>query len=269
MPVPRFGDLQPDDPFFSLQDHAAFTEDKVTSSRFDKERQRVRDQFLALHDVLYPEIRRQELEIHPHWHKPNIVSTWYIGRVEQIWFMKLRYLRSRAQVQAVEKMMGIPKPLDYTETQYTKHPMMDIRIDSRYLAIELLVTEWAWWDAQNFKYKIERHEAERRKFIQILQSLGHDYIFGGWPDTSKPELITTAADLANADQLLGWLSKFEPGTSWLRLGIWYDVRTTPDDFRLRTGRIVGEILHRFEQLYPAYQFLLWSPDNDYQSHSRS
>ena len=38
-----------------------------------------------------------------------------------------------------------------------------------------------------------------------LRELGHDYIFGGWPDTQKPELITTAADLADEKQLLSWL----------------------------------------------------------------
>lgn len=57
--------------------------------------------------------------------------------------MKLRYLRTRAKVQTVEEMMGVPKLLDYSETQYTKHPMISIRIDSEYLAIELLVTDKA------------------------------------------------------------------------------------------------------------------------------
>ncbi len=260
MLIPKFGNLQPDDPFFSQENRATFTADKVTSSRFDKERQKVRDKFLALHNVLYLEIKRQGWELYPHWHKPSIVSTWYIGRVEQIWFMKLRYLRSRAQVKAIEEMMGVPKLLDYSETQYTKHPMIDIRIDSEYLAIELLLTNQAWWDAQNFKRKIECHNTKRREFVEILQSLGHDYIFGGWPDTSKPKLITTAADLANEERLLEWLSDFDPGHNWLRLGIWY---TDYADFRLRTGRIVEETRYRFRQLYPVYQFLLWTSDNDY------
>jgi hypothetical protein len=162
---PKFRNLQPNDPFFGPDDHAVFSKDKVASSRFDKQRQRVRDKFLAIHDVIHPEMKRRGWDLHPHWHAPNIVSTWYIGRIEQIWFMKLRYLRSRSQVKAVEQMMGIPKPLDYSETQYTKHPMIDIRIDSQYLAIELLVTEWAWWDAQNLKRKVEQSVAERGEFI--------------------------------------------------------------------------------------------------------
>jgi len=240
--------------------YAVFTEDKVASSRFDKERARVRDKFLELHRVLYPEIRRRGWDLHPHWHRPNIVSTWYIGRVEQIWFMKLRYLRSYKQVKLVESMMGVPRPLDYTETLYTKHPMMDVRIDSQFLAIELLVTEWAWWDAQNFKAKVERHEVHRNEFVRILEGLGNDYVFGGWPDTSKPELLTTAADLADEERLLEWLAEFEPGRDWLRLGIWY---SDPEDYRLTRGRIVDEIIHRFGQLYPVYKFLLWDPDNDF------
>jgi hypothetical protein len=260
MSIPRFGDLQINDPFFACLDHATFTSSKVTSSRYDKERQRIRDKFLALHDVLYPKMKREGLDLHPHWHDPNIVSTWYIGRIKQIWFMKLRYLRSRAEVQAVEEMMGVPKPLDYSETQYTKHPMMDVRIDSEYLAIELLVTDKAWLDAQNFKRKVERHKIKRQQFIRILQGLGHDYIFGGWPDTSKPNLIKTAADLANEEELLDWLSEFDPGYSWLRLGIWY---TDTEDFRLTTGRIVDEVLYRFKQLYPVYKYLLWTPDNNF------
>jgi hypothetical protein len=258
--IPRYGDLQTSEPFFSQEDHATFASDKVASSRYDKERQNVRDKFLALHEALYPEMKRADLDLHPHWHAPNIVSTWYIGRIEQIWFMKLRYLRSRADVLAIEQMMGLPKPLDYSETQYTKHPMMDIRIDSEYLAIELLLTDQAWLDAQNFKRKVEEHKTERQRLVRLLQSLGHDYIFGGWPDTSKPDLITTAADLADEGRLFDWVSKFEPGFDWLRFGIWY---TAYDDFRLAAGRIVEEILHRFKQLYPVYRFLLWTPENNF------
>lgn len=260
MTIPRFGGLQANDPFFTQEDHATFTENKVTSSRYDKERCKIRDKFLALHDALYPEMRRIGLALYPHWHSPNIVSTWYVGRIEQIWFMKLRYLRSRSEVQAIEEMMGVPKLLDYSETQYTKHPMIDIRIDSDYLAIELLVTDKAWLDAQNFKKKVEQHKAERQHLIHLLRNLGHDYIFGGWPDTSKPELIKTAADLANEERLLAWVSQFDPGYNWLRLGIWY---TDYEDFRLTTGRIVEEVLYRFKQLYPVYQFLLWTPDNNF------
>ena len=106
MPLSRFGNRRSDEPFFSLNDYAVFSENKVANSRFDQERNRVRDKFLALHNDLYPEIKRREWDLHPHWHAPNIVSTWYISRVEQIWFMKLRYLRSRDEVKALEKADG-------------------------------------------------------------------------------------------------------------------------------------------------------------------
>jgi hypothetical protein len=259
MIVPRFGNLQVNDPFFTKEDHETFASSKVTSNRYDKDRQRVRDKFLALHDALYPEIKRAGLELYPHWHTPNIVSTWYIGRIEQIWFMKLRYLRSRAQVKAVEDMMGVPSPLDYSETQYTKHPMLDIRISSQYLVIELLLTDQAWLDAQNFKQKVGNHAIEQQRFIDMLRSLGNDYIFGFWPDTREPE-FDTAADLASDSKIELWLSDFEPGYDWLRLGIWY---TDYADHRLRTGRIVREVMYRFKQLYPVYKFILWSPENNY------
>jgi hypothetical protein len=173
--------------------------------------------------------------------------------------MKLRYLRSRAQVQRVEEMMGVPRPLDHGETQYTKHPMLDIRISNRYLVIELLLTDKAWLDAQNFKRKVENHTVEQQKFIEMLRNLGHDYIFGFWPDTREPEFVT-AADLASDEQIRQWLANFEPGYDWLRLGIWY---TDYSDHRLRTGRIVQEVMYRFKQLYPVYKFILWSPKNNY------
>ncbi|NLE45445.1 MAG: hypothetical protein GX620_12050 [Chloroflexi bacterium] len=248
------------DPYFTAEDYAAFTEDKVANPRFDKDRQKIRDKFLHLHEVLYPEIRRRGWELHPHWYAPNIVSTWYIGWLKQIWFMKLRYLRSGAQVQDIESRMGMPRPLDNAETQYTKHPMLDIRLDSEYLAIELLLTDQAWWDAQNLKNKISCDPKAQGEFITILHSLGHDYVFGGWPDSSRPDLITTAVDLARGDALEDWLSRFEPGYDWLRLGIWYSDK---NDYRLSKARVVQEILYRFEQLYTVYAFLLWTPQNDY------
>jgi hypothetical protein len=252
-------------PYFGLNDYGTFTDDKVASPRFDKDRQKVRDKFLALHDVLYPEIKRRGWELHPHWYAPNIVSTWYIGWLRQIEFMKLRYLRSWDQVKDIESRMGLPRPLETSETQYTKHPMLDIRLDAEYLAIELLLTDQAWWDAQNLKNKIVSDAEARDHFISILRNLGHDYVFGGWPDSSRPDLITTAADLARGDALEDWFSRFEPGYDWLRLGIWYSDK---NDYRLSKARIVQEILYRFEQLYPVYEFLLWVPENDYRNRQR-
>jgi hypothetical protein len=260
MRTPVYGDLQLDDPFFSPEDHAVFEPEKASSPVYDGARQGVRDKFLALHDVLYPEIRRRRWDLHPHWHPPNIVSTWYIGRIQTIGFMKLRYLRSEDEVRGVEQMMGLPRPLDRAETQYTKHPMVDVRIDSRYLAVELLLTDQAWWDAQNFKRQVEQHGSERRVLIELLHGLGVRYVFGGWPDSREPDLVTRASDLADEERLLDWLSRFEPGHDWLRLGIWY---ADCDDPRLTTGRIAGEIITRFEQLYPVYDFLLWRPNNDF------
>lgn len=101
---------------------------------------------------------------------------------------------------------------------------------------------------------------ERQQLIHLLKGLGRDYIFGGWPDTSKPELTTTAADLDSEKRLLDWLSRFDPGYNWLRLGIWYKEY---EDLRLTTGRIIEEVLYRFKQLYPVYQFLLWTPENNF------
>lgn len=260
MRAPRYGHVQADDPFFSSEDYGIFGSQKASSKVYDGERQRVRDKLLALHDVLYPEIRRRGWDLHPHWHPPNIVSTWFIGRIQTIQFMKLRYLRSGDDVRRVGAMMGIPRPLDRAETQYTKHPMIGIRIDRHYVALELLLTDQAWWDAQNFRRKVEQHEAERRQFVDLLRRLEADSIFGGWPDSQEPELITTAADLADEGQLLAWLAGFEPGYDWLRLGIWYNDHNNPC---LTTRRISDEIITHFEQLYPVYEFLLWRPDNNY------
>jgi hypothetical protein len=260
LPLAQISDLGPQQPFFGSEDYGVFARECVSSSRYDRARKRVRDKFLALHRVLYPEIQRRRWDLHPHWHAPNTVSTWSVGQVAQIWFMKLRYLRSHQDVKRLETLMGVPAPLAHAETQYTKHPMLDLRIDGQFLAVELLVTEWAWWDAQNFKSKLEQDEAERDRFVALLRGLGHDFIFGGWPDTRQPELLTTTADLADQNRLLSWLKGFEPGADWLRLGIWY---RGPDDLRLATGRIAGEVMHRFEQLYPVYEFLLWTPRNNY------
>lgn len=64
MRTPRYGDLQAGDPFFSAGDHAVFELEKASSSLYDGERQSIRDKFLALHDVLYPEIRRRGWDLH-------------------------------------------------------------------------------------------------------------------------------------------------------------------------------------------------------------
>jgi hypothetical protein len=55
------------------------------------------------------------------------------------------------------------------------------------------------------------------------------------------------------------MAKYVPGQHDLRLGIRYN----PSDTRLRTDKIVQEILTRFAQLYPIYAFFSWSSKNDY------
>ncbi len=141
--------------------------------------------------------------------------------------------------------------------------MLDIRLDSEYLAIESAAYRPSLVGCAELKNKIASDAEARDHFVSILRSLGHDYVFrrlAGLESTGPDH----NADLAREDALEDWFSRFEPGYDWLRLGIWYSDKT---DSRLSTACIVDEILFASSSSSTLSTLLLWTPENDYRGMS--
>lgn len=259
-------EIQPDDvPYFDVSDFEVFDKTHRREPLYDERRGLVKEKLVRLHDQVSPEIRRRGWEIHPHWHKGWIVSAWYISpHMSSIPFMRLRYAKSKKLVDRMEKL--------FLEDfgRFHAHAMLAFGIDADTVGIELIVPSAAWVDGQNLRGKLvgapEAYEF-RHDFSEMVSSLGfrarvqieeHSEEEGPrkvWGKRAKA--FAAAAPLATA------LAIYQPGKHSLHIGTWYG----PDDPQLRTGFIAREVLDRFEELYPLYEFVAWKPRNDYRRHA--
>ncbi len=248
--------------YFTPQDYALFESRLASNPDYDGERERVRDKLMHLHKQIYPEIRRQKWDLHPHWMTQWLVSAWRISpATARIDFMTLRYSKPQAMIKQMKQQF-----IDDFGHFYA-NAMIAARIEKEGFAVELLVSEKAWVDAQNLKDRLQDGTEPRNKFRKLLAELCGEHTFAlsqflredGRPLGYQTIASAKASRLVNIGMLNSTIEKYIPGQHDLRLGIRYP----PDDKRLRADKIVAEILTRIGQLYPIYAFFSWSPENDF------
>lgn len=250
--------------FFSPADYAVFGNGLAGNAEYDGERERVRDKLAFLHDSIYPEIRKRKWDLHPHWMSQWLISAYRISpATARIDFMTLRYSKAETIIKLMKKEL-----IDDFGHFYA-NAMLAARIDKEGFAVELLVSEKAWVDGQNLKGRLQDGAEQRGHFRNLLAELGGEHTFvlsqfmreEGRPLGYQEVMRAKASRLVNVGMLNSTMDKYKPGGHDLRLGIQYK----PGDLRLGVNHIVGEVLTRFEQLYPIYAFLSWSPKNDFRN----
>lgn len=249
-------------PYFSQADFAVFDNRLASNPEFDGERDRVRGKFLDLHKSIYPEIRRRKWDLHPHWMTQWLVSAWRISpATARIDFMTLRYSKDESLIKLMKK------ELFEDFGHFYANAMLAARVDSEGFSVELHVSEKAWVDGQNLKNRLQDGARPRNEFLKSLAELGGEHALAltqflreqDRPIGYRQVLRAKASRLVNVGVLNSTLAKYKPGGQDLTLGVLYE----PDDKRLAKDRIADEVLLRFEQLYPIYKFLSWSPQNDF------
>ncbi len=251
-----------DELFFSPADYALFNHRLATNPEYDSERERVRDKLAHLHEKVYPEIHKRKWDLHPHWMSQWLISASRISpATPRVDFMTLRY----SKPQALIKLMKQELIEDFGH--FYANAMLAARIDEQGFRIELSISEKAWVDGQNLKNRLQDGARAKDQFRTMLAELGGEHAIclaqfmreDGRPTTYIQVLHAKASRLVNAGVLNATMDKYKPGGQDFNLGIRY----SPKDKRLSSDRIVAEILTRFEQLYPIYAFVSWSPKNDF------
>jgi hypothetical protein len=248
--------------FFTPADYAVFANGLGNNAEYDSERERVKDKLVFLHREIYPTIRKNKWDLHPHWMAQWLISASRISpATPRIDFLTLRYSKAETTIKLMKK------ELFEDFGHFYANAMIALRVDKEGFAVELYISDKAWVDGQNLKNRLQASAEERGHFRTLLAELGGDYIFRlahfyrtdeGY--TRYEELLRARASrLVNVGVLNATMEKYKPGAHDLRLGIYYK----PDDERLRADRIVDEVLARLAQLYPIYKFLSWSLKNDY------
>jgi hypothetical protein len=218
------------------------------------------DKFLELHKALHRRLRDQSWDLHPHWDRTQMISNYSTANSGAIAGMALRYTRSREQALLVERLMGREDVALALGVDSHRHPVIEVRLTPNHVAVELVVSAASWLDQQNLigKLGVPRH---RQALKSIIQRLPTDTCIGFWSGVDKDDMHLTAAQLSRGLVLDEWISTFQDGHDFLRVGMWYEPQAEP----LQAGSIVSELTRRIGALYNVYSFLLWSSNNDFRT----
>ena len=246
--------------FFIPADYAAFEPGRRRDELYNERRRMVRDKLIRLHALVYPEMRRRGWEVHPHWRKEWLISAWYLSqRMTSIPYLKLRYSKPEDLVKRMERLF-----LDDFGHFYA-HAMLSVVISDKGLGVELSVPAAAWVDGQNLRGKLTNAlEAPvfREKFGQNLRRLDNRFRFQieEYAEGVRDLVYARRArSVTGVSQIAAATGTYRPGAHDLRIIIWY----LPRESCLRKDMIREEVLARLGELYPLFQFVSWSPTNDY------
>ncbi len=140
-----------------------------------------------------------------------------------------------------------------------------VRIDQGGLHVEVLVSEQAWVDGQNLKRKLAGSAQAKRQLLRLLAELGGEYVLSVESADHRTILRARCSRLVDPAALDARLDPYVPGEQQIRFSVCLPV----DSPLLEEEVLPREILSRLGQLYLVYQFISWSPRNDYVTGSRS
>ena len=250
--------------FFSPADYAVFDNGLGSNAEYDGERERVKDKLVLLHREIYPTIRKNKWDLHPHWMAQWLISASRISpATPRIDFITLRYSKPETTIKLMRK------ELFEDFGHFYANAMISVRVDKEGFAVELYISDKAWVDGQNLKNRLQASAAERGHFRNLLAELGGEHTFRLSHFFRNEEgfaryeevLRAKASRLVNVGMLNSTMEKYKPGGHDLRMGIYFK----SDDKRLSEENIASEVLARITQLYPIYAFISWSPKNDYRN----
>ncbi|MGB1286563.1 MAG: hypothetical protein ACPG7F_08525 [Aggregatilineales bacterium] len=234
--------------YFSQQDA-----DDLTSGQI----QDVYNRIDTLHRQLVTTFKKRDYElqayqdVHAEHLHPASVSSMKSGKM-----LTLQYMRLKQKAMTIERLMGRDDVLTTGHIDSRRHPVIELRLNPSYFAVELILSPDAWWDQQNLagKLSITRHRKEFFKQLIPLETA----LLGYWEGVHQDEMRIESTRF-HPQVLTEWLSTFAPGKDWFRLGVWYPLA----DFALTDDDIHDEITTQISRLYPIYQALLWRSDNNF------
>jgi hypothetical protein len=239
----------------SVHELSISTIEAITSSN---ELQVVSKRLQQLHEKLYAQFKLHGLDLHIIVPQVAAVMPSSVSTVENGGALSLAYLRQRAEAVTVERLMGREEVASVHTIDVHRHPVIEIRLGSDGLALELILSPDAWWDQQNFvgKLSISRY---RQEFYTLLFDLSSAYRMGFWNGTHLSEMHLTANQFQHPRIMDEWMSTFEPSADWWRVGIWYAY----DDDAISETNILETLMNQVRLLYTLYNHMRWTSDNNY------
>jgi hypothetical protein len=239
----------------SVHELSISTMEAITASR---ELQLVMKRLQQLHEKLYAQIRLQNLDLHIITPEMAAVVPASVSMTGDGCALCVGYMRQRGQAVTVERLMGREEVASVHSIDTRRHPVIELRLGSEGLAIELILSPDAWWDQQNLvgKLRVGRH---RQEFYTLLKDLSSAYRMGFWQGTHLSDMHLTAHQFQHPRIMDEWMSTFQPSADWWRLGVWYPYDAEAVDEQ----HIIATLIKEVKLLYALYGNLVWTSDNNF------
>lgn len=208
------------------------------------------DAFINLHNALYSRFRKYNLNLDAYTDRESVSgATRSFGTL-------VMYARSSSEAQVIERVMGRDIPAHRVD--HRCHPAIELRLDSAWLVLELVVPPQAWVDQQNLigKLSIDR---QRREFRKLIARLNPAFRLGFWQGGHLDEMHLTAQHLAHPGVFEQWMTTYNDSQDWFRVGMWYPAE------KLNEGDVAVELFNCAQELYSLYTFIAWHSNNDFRS----
>ncbi len=163
------------------------------------------------------------------------------------------YVRLHSEALTVERQIG----LGGTEIDLQRHPLIELRLTDRHLALEFVMSPLAWWDQRNLigKLSLRRYRDELR---DLLLSFDPEMVTGHWHGLHLDDEHLTLGHLRSTRVMEAWLQTFSDGRDPIRLGLWLDANVLNSDS-------APDLFESAQALYSVYRFVSWTGRNDFQS----
>ena len=227
------------------------------------EREAVRDALLELHEMLWPVIRREKWDLHPHWYEPAVVSSFHfvpriVHRISAMW---LSYGKSKEQLEFLKNMGGPDRRNPHLVDDYDgfyHHARIQFLVNSSAFHCWLLLcTHTSAFDRAYFLDEKLKDQSGKDAFWRLVQTIvDKGFSYQLTDVTVEPENTTQIlldSRLSQSD-----LIKFvKQGRDGFYSGIAKEYR--PADPALDVSRIRDEMIANVKLLHPLYNFMAWRP----------
>ncbi len=163
------------------------------------------------------------------------------------------YVRLHSEAQTVERQIGLRS----TEIDLQRHPLIELRLTDKHLALEFVLSPLAWWDQRNLigKLSLRRYRDELRDLLLLLDP---DMAIGHWHGLHLDDQHLTLRHLRAPRVMEAWLQTFSDGRDPIRIGLWLDAAALNDEE-------LPDLFEQAQALYAVYRFTAWTGRNDFQS----
>lgn len=241
---------------FSQQNHTAVQDVTAEESDYLPDVETAVKKLSQLHEKLYPQLLNHGLDLHLS-QKQKTVAFESASTSTKRGMITLQYMRTRSQAVRVERLMGRDETSN-NGVESRRHPVIEVRLTPEHLVVELILSPYAWWDQQNFlgKLTVDRHRAA---FYKLLQKLDGETKIGYWRGVQLDEMHVKVDQLYRQHIWDEWISTFDAGKDWLRVGKWY----APEAEAISADNSLKELVQQIRGLYTIYEDIIWSSNNNY------